>query len=92
MTTNKRAHRSDQLAVAGGVDLPDHLVRIPDDDHSVPHDALSQTLHALLTLHPDIELNFRDEDIAKMDDSTKSLLIGDVQRVLQIGEFKADTL
>ena len=88
----QQSEHSDELAVAGGVDLPSHLVRITANGESVPTDELSQRLFALMALHPEVELNFRADDIANMDDSTKSLLISDVQRVLDIAELKADTL
>jgi len=87
-----QSDQSEQLTVAGSGALPDHLVRIPEANCNGPQDTLNQRLHTLLSLHPEIDLNFRDEDLAKMDDSTKSILISDVQRVLKIAEFKADTL
>lgn len=80
-----------EITVAGGVDDSDGS-EDGTEAAAAPTDSLGRTLYTLLTLHPDIEFGFKRVEIEAMDDATKTRLIDDVRRTLQVTRFKSDTL
>ncbi len=91
MATNQQ--QFDQVSVIGGRDLPDDQSQANDViDVNAPTDDLGRRLYALLRLHPDVDLNFRQDDISAMDDATKQILISDIQTILNVPPFKSGQL
>lgn len=83
----------DPTPVTGGIALPDRLIAKHDSDDSAPADDLGRQAYWLLKLHPDkVSLKFRQSDLSGMDDTTKILLIADVQYALGVAPFKGDVL
>jgi hypothetical protein len=74
----------DATPVTGGCDIPARLLRPTPALGVVPDDDLGKHIVRLLTLHPNLALEFRSEDLRGMDDVTKHLLIEDLEAVLGI--------
>lgn len=83
---------NDSISVVGGSDLPDAMDPTSSDDFNMPLGDLDRRLYLLMKLHPDIDLNFRLDDLSAMDDSTKRLLIGDIHSLLNVAPLKSSVL
>ena len=84
--------KGDQTPVIGGCDIPAAVLDAPKPFGCAPDDDIGQQIFWLLSLHPDINLQFRDWDLAEMDDATKQTLLTDTQSVLGIHPLKSDVL
>lgn len=78
--------------VIGGGRLPNERRRI---QMTVPEDLvvsspLDRKLARLLTLHPEVNVRFRNHDLASLDDSTKLALLEDINEVLGIQQLIND--
>ena len=82
----------DSISVVGGSDLPDAMDPTSSDDFTGPVGDLDRRLYLLMKLHPDVDLNFRLDDLSAMDDSTKRLLIGDIHSLLNVAPLKSSVL
>lgn len=83
----------DSTPVTGGVALPDRLIATPTAEDGAPDDDLGRQAYWLLKLHPDkLSLKFRQSDLSGMDDSTKRLLIADIQYALGVAPFEGKVL
>lgn len=76
----------DFVPVTGGVDLADDYVR---DDMDALRDLKVQSdldLHIarLLALHPKLRVRFRNQDLTRLDDTTKQMLLQDMNDLLGI--------
>lgn len=49
---------------------------------------IDRHLVRLLTLHPDLQVKFRCQDLASLDDSTKQDLLRDLNQLLGIKSFR----
>ena len=72
--------------VVGGVDLSTKNTR---KDISIPKDlivssALDRRMAQLLTLHPELQVKFRNNNLSSLDDETKKALLQDMQDILGI--------
>lgn len=85
-------HSNDSISVVGGSDLPDAMDSTSFDDFGAPLGDLDRRLYLLMKLHPDIDLNFRLDDLSAMDDSTKQMLIGDIHSLLNVAPLKSKVL
>jgi hypothetical protein len=85
-------HSNDSISVVGGSDLPDAMDPISSDDSCMPSADLDRRLYLLMKLHPDIDLNFRLDDLSAMDDSTKQVLIADIHSLLNVAPLKSTVL
>jgi hypothetical protein len=85
-------HSNDSVSVVGGSDLPDAMDPTSSDDFAAPVGDLDRRLYLLMKLHPDIDLNFRLDDLSAMDDSTKQMLIGDIHSLLNVAPLKSTVL
>ena len=76
----------DFVPVTGGVDLSSDSVR--DDVASlrqlVVHSQLDRHIVRLLALHKDLGVQFRNQDLGKLSDADKRLLLQDMNDVLGI--------
>lgn len=85
-------HSNDSISVVGGSDLPNAMDPTSCDDFGAPANDLDRRLYLLMKLNPDIDLSFRLDDLAAMDDSTKKMLIGDIHSLLHVAPLKSSTL
>ncbi len=85
-------HSNDSISVVGGSDLPNSMDPTCSDDFNAPANDLDRRLYLLMKLNPDIDLSFRLDDLAAMDDSTKKMLIGDIHSLLNVAPLKSSTL
>jgi len=76
--------KGDSMPVIGGCDIPSHLVDTPASLGYPPDDDLGQQVFWLLSLHPELDLQFRDQDLNGMDDATKQTLLNDIHAVLGV--------
>jgi hypothetical protein len=72
--------------VIGGKDLPRKNIR---EDISTPEDlivssALDRRLAKLLSLHPELKVKFRNNNLASLNAETKEALLQDMQDILGI--------
>ena len=76
----------DFTPVTGGADLADGYLR--DDMDSLQdlkaHSDLDRHIVRLLALHKDLRLQFRNQDLASLGDSTKRALLQDMNDLLGI--------
>jgi len=80
----------DFVPVTGGVDLADDYIRDDVDalrDVKVNSD-LDRHIVQLLSLHKQLRVRFRNQDLASLDDSTKRDLLTDMNDLLGIKPFK----
>jgi hypothetical protein len=81
----------DFAPVTGGVDLADKYLR--DDLDTLrdlkTHSDLDRHLVQLLSLHKDLRLQFRSQDLASLDDATKQALLKDMNDLLGIKPRRA---
>ena len=77
---NQNRKFEDDIAVAGGVDVPSELFISAGDDQ-VPGDDLGQQLYWLQKLNPGV-IKFRQADIGSMDEATKQTMINSIQFAL----------
>lgn len=52
--------------------------------------ALDRRLARLLALHPELQVKFRNHDLASLDDETKESLLEDLNEILQINKLVND--
>ena len=76
--------KGDPTPVIGGCDIPAHLIDSPAPFGYPPEDDLGRQVFWLLSLHPEINLQFRDRDLNAMDDGTKQTLLDDVHFILGV--------
>jgi len=80
----------DFVPVSGGVDLADDYVRDDVDalrDVKV-HSDLDRHIVQLLSLHKNLRVRFRNQDLASLDDATKRDLLIDMNDLLGIKPLK----
>lgn len=80
------------IAVAGGIDLPPHLVGDSDVFFDTPTDPIGRRLATLLHLYPGVKSNFRQADLATMDNSTKQKLLDSLCVALNIPQVHSAQL
>jgi len=84
-------HRTDDLVpVTGGVSLPGIYIRDGLDslrDLKVESE-LDLHLVRLLKLHPDVQVGFRNQDLASLDDDTKRAFVQDLNDLLGIKQLR----
>lgn len=81
---------NDFVPVTGGDDLASRYVRQDLDalrDVKMDSD-IDRHILRLLHLHPSLKVKFRNQDLSKLDDSTKRTLIQDMNDVLGIRTLK----
>ena len=79
--------------IIGGRSLPSQLVSTDSWDDVAPADDLGRQAYWLLKFNSTkIALKFRQSDLMAMDETTKRLLISDIQSSLGVSPFKSDTL
>ena len=91
MTHSAQDHHQD-VSVAGGIDLPPHLVGGSDAVFDAPTDPIGQRLATLLQMYPGVKSNFRQADLANMDSSTKQKLLDSLCQVLNIPKIHSAQL
>jgi hypothetical protein len=77
---------SDFAPATGGRDLPAKYTRQGVkglDDVKVKSD-LDKHIVRLLALNPELQVKFRNQDLASLDDRTKEMLLADMNQVLGI--------
>lgn len=72
--------------VIGGTDLPEESARkdIFEVKDLVISSALDKQMARLLALHPQLQVKFRNNNLASLDDPTKQALLQDMQDILGI--------
>lgn len=72
--------------VIGGRNLPQKNVRtdISEPEDLIVSSALDKRLAKLLTLHPELQVKFRNNNLASLDAETKEALLQDIQDILGI--------
>lgn len=82
----------DCVPVTGGVDLADDYLR--DDLDSLRNvkvqSDLDRHILQLLALHKDVRVKFRNQDLARMSDADKCLLLQDINDLLGIKPLRTD--
>ena len=70
----------------GGGELPASATRseLTVPQGMVAHSVIDKQLVRLLTLHPDLRLQFRNNNLATMDDGAKRQLLEDMRDILGI--------
>jgi len=80
----------DFVPVTGGDDLASKYVR--DDVASLrdlkARSDIDRHIVRLLTLHKQIRIQFRNQDLSSLDDATKRDLLGDINDLLGIQQLK----
>ena len=82
--------KGDPTPVIGGCDIPSHLIDSPAPFGCPPDDDLGRQVFWLLSLHPKINLQFRDRDLSGMDDATKQTLLDDIHSILGVTSLYDD--
>ena len=81
----------DFAPVTGGADLADKYLR--DDMDTLrdlkAHSDLDRHIVRLLSLHKKLRVQFRNQDLASLDDSTKRALVQDMNDLLGIKPLRA---
>lgn len=72
--------------VIGGRNLPKKNVRtdVSEPEDLIVSSALDRRLAKLLTLHPELQVKFRNNNLASLDAETKEALLQDIQDILGI--------
>ena len=86
------AKNGDSTPVIGGCGIPAHLIDSPAPIGCPPDDDLGRQVFWLLSLHPEIDLQFRDRDLNGMDDATKQALLNDIHAVLGVRPLNRSAL
>lgn len=78
--------------VLGGRELPKHLIRddVIEPDALIISSELDRKMARLLTLHPQLRIKFRNNNLASLDDLTKEALLQDMCDVLGIVPLRND--
>lgn len=74
----------------GGGTLTKENIRtdISEPKNLVVSSALDKRLARLLTLHPELQLRFRNNNLASLNDDTKQALLQDMQDILGISPLR----
>jgi hypothetical protein len=84
--------KKNSTPVIGGCNIPTLLLDSPDQIGAPPDDDLGRQVFWLLNSHPEIDLQFRDQDLNAMDDATKQQLLSDINAVLGIQPLRTTSL
>jgi hypothetical protein len=84
--------KGDPTPVIGSCDIPAHLTDSPAPFGLPPDDDLGRQVFWLLSLHPEITLQFRDKDLIGMDNATKQTLLDDIHAILGVRPLNAAAL
>ncbi len=84
--------QNQDASVAGGIDLPPHLVGDSDASFDAPTDPIGRRLATLLHMYPGVKSNFRLADLANMDNPTKQKLLDSLCQVLDIPQIHSAQL
>jgi hypothetical protein len=83
MAMNEILSAGDATPVTGGISTPEHLLATIEPVGNPPDDDLGRQVSWLLSLHQKkLPVEFRQLDVAGMDDVAKRSLIADIQREL----------
>jgi len=85
---SKKSKRKDFTPVTGGVDRSKYLRDDVIDAGDLSTDS-DVDLHIvrLLSLHPDLSIQFRSQDLSQLDGDTKLALLADINDVLGIRQL-----
>jgi hypothetical protein len=87
---NCRAHdecpspHGDPPIATSGRDLPPHLRRAPGPTRPALSDPVSQRIAMLLSLHPEIDRDFRDVDLRRITNAARRHMLDAINRRLNI--------
>lgn len=84
--------QNQDVSVAGGIDLPPHLVGDSDAPFDAPTDPIGRRLATILHMYPGVKSNFRQADLANMDNPTKQKLLDSLCQVLDIPQIHSAQL
>lgn len=86
-----RHEYDDFVPVTGGADLPDDYIRSDLESLSdlKVESELDMHLVRLLKLHPDVQVAFRNQDLATLDDATKRAFVQDLNDLLGIKPLRS---
>jgi hypothetical protein len=84
--------KGDPTPVIGGCAVPSYLMDSPTPVENPPDDDLGTQVFWLLSLHPEINLQFRDRDLSSMDDATKQTLLNDIHSILGVRPLNPSSL
>jgi len=81
----------DYMPISQGRTLTADQLRADMDsvDHLDAKSDLDMHLVRMLTLHPNVKVRFRSQDLSKLDDATKQSLIQDINDVLGIKPLRS---
>ena len=82
--THPTQRQNQDVFVAGGMDLPPHLLGDSDASFDAPTDPIGRRLATLLHMYPGVKSNFRQADLVNMDNPTKQKLLDSLCHVLDI--------
>lgn len=86
------AKKGDPTPVIGGCDIPSRAVDSPTPLGCAPDDDLGRQVFWLLSVHPEINVQFRDRDLIAMDDATKQTLLDDIHSILGVRPLNLNAL
>ena len=78
------AKKGDPTPMIGGCGIPSRRIDSPAPFGCPPDDDLGRQVFWLLSLHPEISLEFRDRDLSGMDDARKQKVLDDIQSILSL--------
>lgn len=85
---SRSGQQGDPTPVAGGCTGSSRLLRDVPEPTGLEPGSLDEHIATLLTLHPDIVLQFRSEDLGGIDKATKLTLLKDINTLLGIRAFR----
>ena len=91
MEALRSAKDDDFVPVTGGVDLADDDLRGDMEalDNLEVESELDLHIVRLLTLHPNLNVGFRNQDLTRVDDETKKAFIQDMNDLLGIKPLRS---
>jgi|GEM_PF-3656403 len=90
--THQTQDQNQGISVAGGIDLPPHLVGDSDASFDASMDPIGRRLATLLHMYPGVKSNFRQADLVNMDNPTKQKLLDSLCQVLDIPQVHSAQL